>query len=98
MLTYLFAKAKLDLETNYITTNGYPLTVQSAKQWCNSEWVATFDCRISASRTCSVHLISYPTLPAAIITYTSKLLFLCHYYLKPFKHIVRKCDYPELLI
>lgn len=101
MLTYFFNQAKLDLESNFISSHGHPITVKSAKDWCLEEWATTYDYKHTVFRFFSVSLINYSN-NTSIITYTSKLAFLYHYCRaisrNSFKHIVCKCDHPELLI
>lgn len=101
MLSYFFNQAKLDLESNFISSDGHSIIVKSAKDWCLDEWNTTYDNSHTVFKFFSVHLISYSD-NTAIITYTSKLALLYRYYrakrYNSFKHLVRKCDHPEFLI
>lgn len=101
MLTYLFNQVKLDLESNFVSSDGYSITIKSAKDWCLNEWKTTYDFKHTVFKFFSIHTISYSD-NTAVITYTSKLALLYYYYRakrhNSFKNIVRKCDYPEFLI
>ena len=87
MINYFFNRKLQDIANRYISKKGLPIRFTTLQTYRKHHSTTPLPCPFS---------FEYDNMH--VVVFNSKIVLLWYFYFKPYKHVVKKSEYPELLI